>query len=86
MLPENIDANKYECDLEYPKQMAISISIYNYSKINYFKNEYTGGVTAYTKEQYFQMNGYSNLFFGWGGEGIIMIDFYNFFLIIFYLF
>ena len=31
MLPENIKQNAYECDPIYPKQMAISISIYNYS-------------------------------------------------------
>lgn len=72
MLPENME-NIYECNLNYPKQMAISISIFNYSKNNYFKNEYMGGVTAYTKEQYYKMNGYSNLFYGWGGEGKLKI-------------
>ena len=72
MLPENME-NIYECNLNYPKQMAISISIFNYSKDNYFKNEYMGGVTAYTKEQYYKMNGYSNLFYGWGGEGKLKI-------------
>ncbi len=30
MLPEN-ELNYYACDLNYPKQMAVSISIYNYS-------------------------------------------------------
>ena len=30
MLPE-IKENRYECDYNFPKQMAISISIYNYS-------------------------------------------------------
>jgi hypothetical protein len=68
MLPENME-NIYDCNFNYPKQMAISISIFNYSQDNYFKNEYMGGVTAYTKEQYYEMNGYSNLFYGWGGEG-----------------
>lgn len=38
-------------------------------QIDYFKKEYTGGVTAYTKDQFLRMNGYSNLYYGWGGEG-----------------
>ena len=42
----------------------------NISNIRYFRDEYTGGVTAYTTEQFHKMNGFSNLFYGWGGEGI----------------
>lgn len=69
MLPENLD-NQYICNKNYPTQMAISVSIYKYLEKapNYFINEYTGGVTSYSKDIFRKINGYSNLFFGWGGE------------------
>lgn len=37
-----------------------------------------GGVSALTKEQYEAVSGFSNSFFGWGGEDD---DFYNRFII-----
>ena len=68
MLPEMF-FNNYMCDLDYPKQMATSISLYSYSSHVYFTEHYMGGVTAFTRQQFEKINGYSNLFYGWGGEG-----------------
>lgn len=35
---------------------------------------YFGGVTLFSREQYEKLNGYSNEFFGWGGEDDEMYD------------
>ena len=70
MLPELL-VNEYMCDLDYPKQFATSISLYAYSDHYYFKDQYMGGVTAFTRQQFEKINGYSNSFYGWGGEGIL---------------
>ncbi|KAI0989475.1 hypothetical protein GJ496_003868 [Pomphorhynchus laevis] len=57
--------NQYICNPERPKQIASAISKWNY-KPPYKK--YFGGITAFTREQYFKINGYSTRFWGWGGE------------------
>lgn len=67
LLPEN-DKNIYQCDQDYPKQLAISISLYNYIVTGYFKDKYFGGINAFTPNQFTNINGFSNSYFNWGIE------------------
>lgn len=70
LLPEN-DHNIYTCPVDQPKHLAIASEKWQY-KLPY--TSYFGGVSALTREQYEAINGFSNEFFGWGGEDD---DFYN---------
>ncbi|CAK8672345.1 uncharacterized protein LOC143465946 [Clavelina lepadiformis] len=63
LLPED-DRNLYTCSSE-PKHMSAAINIFHY-KIPY--QQIFGGVTAMTPEQFRLVNGYSNEYWGWGGE------------------
>ncbi|XP_052684453.1 beta-1,4-N-acetylgalactosaminyltransferase bre-4-like isoform X1 [Crassostrea angulata] len=70
LLPEN-DHNIYTCPVDQPKHLSVILENWDY-KLPYDAN--FGGVSAMTKEQYEAVNGFSNSFFGWGGEDD---DFYN---------
>lgn len=62
-LPLN-SANRYVCDIN-ARHLATESSK-NKFKIPYFA--YIGGVVAIQRDFFTQLNGFSNLFFGWGGE------------------
>ncbi|XP_034313784.2 beta-1,4-galactosyltransferase 4 [Magallana gigas] len=70
LLPEN-DHNIYTCPVDQPKHLAVASEKWQY---NLPYTSYFGGVSALTREQYEAVNGFSNEFFGWGGEDD---DFYN---------
>lgn len=63
LMPENIN-NIYGCT-SYPRHMSTSIDIFNY-KLPYYS--IFGGAIAMTREQFHDINGFSNVFYGWGGE------------------
>ncbi|KAM4701265.1 beta-1,4-galactosyltransferase 4 isoform 1-T3 [Discoglossus pictus] len=63
LVPEN-DFNLYLCDSE-PKHLVVGRNVTGY-KLRY--KGYFGGVTAMTKGQFAKVNGYSNNYWGWGGE------------------
>ncbi|CAG9829016.1 unnamed protein product [Diabrotica balteata] len=63
LLPED-DRNLYVCSSQ-PKHMSVAVNVFKY-KLPY-KNIF-GGVTALTTQQITLVNGFSNLFWGWGGE------------------
>lgn len=63
LVPEN-DHNLYMCDKQ-PKHLVVGRNATGY-KLRY--KGYFGGVTAMTKEQFLQVNGFSNIYWGWGGE------------------
>jgi hypothetical protein len=63
LIPED-DRNLYSCP-EQPRHMSVAIDVMNY-KLPY--RDIFGGVSALTKEQMVKVNGFSNEFWGWGGE------------------
>ena len=63
LISEN-DHNLYEC-FDNPRHYSAWIDKWNY-KILY--GTIFGGITAYTEDAFRKINGYSNEYWGWGGE------------------
>nr|CDJ93230.1 Metazoa galactosyltransferase domain containing protein [Haemonchus contortus] len=64
LLPED-DRNLHVCPEENPRHMAVAINKFNY-KLYY--EEMFGTSSALTKDQFNATNGFSNRYWGWGGE------------------
>ncbi|KAL0281041.1 UNVERIFIED_CONTAM: hypothetical protein PYX00_002156 [Menopon gallinae] len=63
LIPEN-DQNMYSCP-QMPRHLSVAVNELKYM-LPY--PELVGGVLAIRPEHYFKVNGYSNFFWGWGGE------------------
>jgi len=63
LLPED-DRNLYTCPVQ-PRHMSVAINNFLY-RLPY--DDIFGGVSAMTVDQFRQVNGFSNMFWGWGGE------------------
>ncbi|KFZ66490.1 Beta-1,4-galactosyltransferase 4, partial [Podiceps cristatus] len=63
LVPEN-DFNIYMCDRQ-PKHLVVGRNNTGY-RLQY--KGYFGGVTALTRDQFSRVNGFSNSYWGWGGE------------------
>ncbi|XP_053560459.1 beta-1,4-galactosyltransferase 3 [Bombina bombina] len=64
LIPEN-DHNLYVCDHWSPKHASVAMNKFSY---NLPYQQYFGGVSALTPDQYMKMNGFPNEYWGWGGE------------------
>ncbi|XP_043274638.1 beta-1,4-N-acetylgalactosaminyltransferase bre-4-like [Venturia canescens] len=63
LVPED-DRNLYTCP-EQPRHMSVAVDKFKY-RLPY--PDLFGGVSAMTTEQFRLVNGFSNVFWGWGGE------------------
>nr|CDJ93229.1 Metazoa galactosyltransferase domain containing protein [Haemonchus contortus] len=64
LLPED-DRNLHVCPDKNPRHMAVAINKFNYKL---FYQEMFGTSSALTKDQFNKTNGFSNRYWGWGGE------------------
>lgn len=58
------DRNMYRC-FDKPRHLAVAMDKFNFG-LPY--NTYYGGVSSLSKNQFIKINGFSNTFWGWGGE------------------
>ncbi|XP_052320629.1 beta-1,4-galactosyltransferase 1-like isoform X1 [Oncorhynchus keta] len=58
------DRNTYKC-FRQPRHLSVSMDKFGF-KLPY--NQYFGGVSALSKEQFLEINGFPNNYWGWGGE------------------
>ncbi|KAI5628908.1 beta-1,4-galactosyltransferase 1, partial [Silurus asotus] len=58
------DRNTYKC-FEQPRHLSVSMDKFGF-RLPY--NQYFGGVSSLSKEQYLKINGFPNNYWGWGGE------------------
>jgi len=63
LIPED-DRNIYSCSAD-PRHMSVAVDKFDY-KLPY--RAIFGGATALTPDQFRKLNGFSNMFWGWGGE------------------
>ncbi|CAF1071402.1 unnamed protein product [Adineta steineri] len=63
LIPED-DRNMYSCPL-FPRHMSVAVDEMNY-KLTY--EELIGGVLNIRSDHFLTVNGYSNLYWGWGAE------------------
>lgn len=63
LIPED-DRNMYSCP-QYPRHMSVAIDEMNYELLY---EELIGGVLNMPREHFLRVNGYSNLYWGWGAE------------------
>ncbi|CAG7818397.1 unnamed protein product [Allacma fusca] len=64
LIPED-DRNLYTCASKQPRHLSVAIDSLDY-RLPY--KSLVGGVFSIRVEDFVQVNGYSNLFWGWGGE------------------
>lgn len=58
------DRNTYRC-FSQPRHLSVSMDKFGF-RLPY--NQYFGGVSSMSKEQFLKINGFPNNYWGWGGE------------------